>query len=400
MPEFIPFKGSLYADTANLDKLICPPYDVISPEERIYYANLSPYNAVHIELPEPSNPHRYKQAGNLLVSWLETGILVTEEAPIFYGYEMQPKDSQLTKTTIGVLGAIKLEDPGEGIFPHEKTIQKDMTDRLELLKATKANISPIWLLSKAKSLSALVRSTKRDLIKAVSKDLVIHSYWKIKNSDAIKEIARLVSLNDLVIADGHHRFATALNFYKSLGEPKKHPSQYVMAYVVQLDTDSLDLGPIHRVVSKDLGQALINFCQRFNFIKKLTLQQAFSLELQRDSFAVALGNEINLYQSNELAQKLPSEFAEELLNLLKGEILCYANNLDEVKKALVDKKAVLCLPAVTVKDIDYYSTMRKVMPPKSTFFRPKPQTGMVIRCFNELPKLPKNDKAHSGHQPL
>ena len=159
MPSFQPFSGLRYSRShvGSLDDVICPPYDVISEPERAALLARSPSNIVRLELPrDDERPgDRYQRAASLLDAWRDGGILHRDPVPAFYGYRMRFTDpAGATRHTVGVIGALELEPPGSGILPHEQTTPKAKTDRLELLRATRANLSPIWGLTPAAGLAA------------------------------------------------------------------------------------------------------------------------------------------------------------------------------------------------------------------------------------------------------
>ena len=145
MPELLAFPGLRPnpAVTGPVDDVVCPPYDIISPEERIELLGRSLFNVVRVELPDG----RYGEAARLFEGWKKNGVLAREKAPALYGYRMtyQAVDGQ-ARHTFGVMGALVLEPPGHGILPHEQTTPKAKGDRLELIRAVRANTSPIWCL--------------------------------------------------------------------------------------------------------------------------------------------------------------------------------------------------------------------------------------------------------------
>ena len=159
VPSFQPFPGLRYSRShvGSLDDVVCPPYDVISEPERAALVARSPSNIVRLELPrDDERPgDRYQRAAALLDAWRDGGILHRDPVPAFYGYRMRFTDpAGATRQTVGVIGALELEPPGSGILPHEQTTPKAKTDRLELLRATRANLSPIWGLTPAAGLAA------------------------------------------------------------------------------------------------------------------------------------------------------------------------------------------------------------------------------------------------------
>ena len=147
VPRFVPFPGLRYARShvRLLDDVVCPPYDVISDSERIALESRHPANIVRLELPaddgDPSQD-RYARARILLDAWRDGGIFQRDPNPCFYGYRMTFTDpAGVRRQTLGVIGALGLEEPGTGILPHEETTPKAKTDRMELLRATSAPTS-------------------------------------------------------------------------------------------------------------------------------------------------------------------------------------------------------------------------------------------------------------------
>lgn len=162
MPSFSPFRGIRYnAEGGYVDDVICPPYDVIAPSDRETLVRRSEHNAVRLEVPVGDDrSDRYASAAALWHRWQAERVVVADEEPSFYAYRMGFHDETgRARQTTGILGALHLEPPGKGILPHERTTSKDKADRLDLLRATRANLSPIWALSPAEGLSALAETT-------------------------------------------------------------------------------------------------------------------------------------------------------------------------------------------------------------------------------------------------
>ena len=145
MPELLPFAGlrPVPSVAGPLDDVVCPPYDVISDNQRQALVERSPYNVVRVELPDGD----YTGAARLLDQWRAAGVLALEQGPVLYGYRMSYRAPDgRARHTLGVIGALVLEPPGHGILPHEHTTPKAKSDRLELIRATRCNTSPIWCL--------------------------------------------------------------------------------------------------------------------------------------------------------------------------------------------------------------------------------------------------------------
>src|SRR2546421_4021128 len=210
MPRFEPFAGLRYAADIDLDAVIAPPFDVVSPEERVALSARHPANAIHVELPEDAtgmSRDRYQQAAWLLRQWQQDGVLVLDHKPAFYGYRMRYRDDLARhRQTTGVVGALGLSPPGEGqVMPHEETMPKDKADRLELLRACRTNTSPVWGLSLARGLTPHIPSGDGASGSCTDDQGAGHERWPITDPGAVQAIAATVATDGLVIADGHHR---------------------------------------------------------------------------------------------------------------------------------------------------------------------------------------------------
>ncbi|HVN52067.1 MAG TPA: DUF1015 domain-containing protein, partial [Acidimicrobiales bacterium] len=264
MPRFDAFRGVRY-DTTRVDLAdVCsPPYDVIDAAGRDLLAARHPANAVGIDLPGPGED-AYAAAAQRLGAWLADGTLRRDE-PSLYVYQMTHTASDGTERhTTGVIGALELSAPGEGsILPHEHTTPKARSDRLQLLRATRANLSAVWALSPAAGLTELLEPGT-DPTGAWSVDGVDHRLWRLTDADRIAAISACVGREPVVIADGHHRYETSLAYrdeQRALGPDGAPGAGAVLAFVVELLDDELEVRPIHRLVPAlpaglDLTQAL------------------------------------------------------------------------------------------------------------------------------------------------
>ena len=257
MPRFEPFQGLRYDSTQDLNRLIAPPYDVVGPEERAELTRRHRANAIHVELPAADKQlglDPYENAAKLLSGWESEGLLKKDPKPSFYAYRMTPEGDH--EPTIGVIGALGLEPPGDSVLPHEQTIPKDETDRLELLRATSANLSPIWGLSLTEGLSKLFEPDTAPDEAATDDSGVIHELWVVDDESTVEAISLAVSASPVVLADGHHRYRTALKYrdeQRDSHDGLGGPYDLVMALVVELDEGGIEVGPIHRALSGTPG---------------------------------------------------------------------------------------------------------------------------------------------------
>ena len=185
VPDFFAFAGLRYdCDTAGtgLEMLVAPPYDVIDEERRAALEAADPHNAVRLLLPrdERAEGDRYQRAAAALDTWERSGVLRADASPRFYSYRMQFRDPHgAARHTRGVIGALALPEPGDtSVLPHERTAAKAKSDRLALLRATRANVDPIWGLSLAAGLTELIEP---DVVLATSTDAdgVLHELGAI-----------------------------------------------------------------------------------------------------------------------------------------------------------------------------------------------------------------------------
>ncbi|MBC8414169.1 DUF1015 domain-containing protein [bacterium] len=228
-----PFKGVLY-DPQKVDpsKIMAPPYDVITPAFKNELYSRSPNNIVRVDFGKDSDDdnedtNRYTRAANDISDWLTQGILTAEKDPCYYLYEIRYELEGQTLRTRGFLGAVKLEEISKGsIHPHEETYSKPKSDRLNIMRYCQANTSPIFSLfsSHKTGISEVMDRIAADkpYISAVDEDGSIHTLWKITGQDDMEIIRAEMSDRDIFIADGHHRYETALAFQKEMAEAGKN----------------------------------------------------------------------------------------------------------------------------------------------------------------------------------
>jgi len=393
VPRFEPFPGLRYAaDRVSLSQVVAPPYDVISPEERAELVSHSPYNAVRIELPEGAAG--YEEAARQLADWEADGILRRDSDACFYGYRMSyVDDGGSARQTVGVLGALGLEPPGTaGIFPHERTTPKAKSDRLQLLEATRFNTSPIWGLSLAAGLSdLLVLPDSADRI--VDDEGIQHESWPIGDPAAIGAISAAVSSAPVVIADGHHRFETALTYQgrrRADGAPEAGgAADLVMALVVELVEEQLSVQAIHRLISGlppdfDLVSALARHFELTptgppdaTMAQRLGRSESLGLVTPEGTWLLRPTAETMATASHDL----DASRVELALASLPPHEVVYQHGWQQATDAVArgDAQAAVLLRPVSVAQIASTGRGGERMPPKTTFFWPKPRTGFVFR---------------------
>jgi uncharacterized protein (DUF1015 family) len=364
---------------------VCPPYDVITDEQRLGLLERSEYNVVRVELPAG----QYQQAASLLAEWRSSGALAREGAPALYGYRMTIPDAGGSgRCTLGVIGALVLEPPGRGILPHEQTTPKAKTDRLELIRAAHANTSPIWCLCSEPGLTDAVAPSTSGAVpaRAVDDEGNIHEIWPIVDPAAHEAITRVIAAGPLLVADGHHRYETALAYQAE--QPARGGADDVLALVVELSEEQLQVLAIHRLVSGlPAGTDVLGaFAAEFE-VSPTTGHGGLLLEQMSRAGAVGIVTPGASYLarpqagSTSAALELDSRRVDAAVATLPPHQLSYehdvAGAVTAVREGWADA-AIFCRPA-TVEQIAATAHGGTRMPPKTTFFWPKPRTGMVLR---------------------
>ncbi|MHB8293552.1 MAG: DUF1015 family protein [Acidimicrobiales bacterium] len=401
MPHIEPFPGLRYAPWTDLARTIAPPYDVVGPEQREQLAGSSPYNAIHVELPVPPGDP-YARAAGYLHEWRTAGVLIADE-PSLYAYRMDFTDAAGSpRHTAGVIGALALGGAGgRDVRPHERTMPKPKGDRLDLLRTTRVNTSPIWGLSLAEGLSSVIDMSGKPDLEAVDGDGVAHRAWLVRDRHAQSAIMEAVASAPVVLADGHHRYETARSYRDELAAVAGPPellraAGLVMALVVELAEEQLHLGAIHRLIGElpggfDLLQA---FSERFDISEQAAPERTGpSAEgtgpapVSNEAGPLLVTSEGSwLLRPKELPPAgaeppVDSSLVEPVLSRLAPASIAYAHDQHEVATSVATGAAAagLLLRPPTIRQIEETARKGMLMPPKTTYFWPKPRTGMVYR---------------------
>jgi uncharacterized protein (DUF1015 family) len=397
VPRFEPFPGLRYdTDRLDLGRVTAPPYDVIDDEQRTDLAGRDPHNVVRLDLPvDEDGIDRYEVACRLLHEWRSDGVLVTEDQPAFYVYRMDHTDDLgRPRHTTGVIGALELSRPGEGgILPHEHTTPKAKTDRLEMLRACNANLSPIWGLSPARGLTDLCAGADDLLGDWADDDEVRHRLWRITDRQVIESIRTTVASAPVVIADGHHRFETSLAYRDERHAAGDGPGGYdlTMMLVVELADDELTVRPIHRLIDGlppdfDLAEAFVEWFEvepigpvAASTGDEMAREGALCLVTAAGSWMLTPTDALD----EEAGRDLDSSRLDAALVSLPAHTLTFQHGIEQVVRAVEkgDAQAGVLLRPATVAQIVAIADGGERMPPKTTFFHPKPRTGPVLRQF-------------------
>ena len=408
MPVFLPVAGVRYdcaTAGAELGRLAAPPYDVVDDDEHAALEAAHRHNSVRLILPrdEHTEGDRYDRAAAVFARWCEEGVLVRDPSPRFYAYRMEFTGPDGTpRHTRGVIGALALPEPDDGsILPHERTLPKAKSDRLALLSAMRVNVDPIWGLSLAAGLTDAL-APEVELCRCEDPDAVRHVLGAIDDPDRVERISELVASAPVVIADGHHRFETACAYrdHRRASGTVDPGAAAIMALVVELADDELCIEPIHRLIDLPAGLDLrARLADAFAIVPAgdvapETVDALVQDMAQRGALGLvdAAGLALAIPRADARAEALAAEHPAVAGTDAAVVEALVAPRLPEARwtyrhdafgcAALVDKgaasAAVLCSP-VSVAQTRAAAIDGARMPQKTTFFRPKPRTGMVFR---------------------
>ena len=393
MPRFTPFPALRYSDP-EIDDLIAPPYDVLSEADLDELGGRSPWNITHVDVPrESAGPERYEAAAATLESWIDAGVMAYDDMPSFTIYRMRFTDASGTARDIaGVLGGLEVVDEGAGgVLPHERVTPKASTDRLDLTRATKANLSPVWGLSLAAGLTALL-AEPGEPVASVTVDGVDHIVERVSDPERIRAIADKIGSDDVLIADGHHRYGISRTYrdeVRAANGDQPNPADETLAFVNELVADQLSVEAIHRLyhdVSQDELVAALDTCfersdaGRPDDATLATMDSEGVLCLvSGDGAAQWLRPRPGAFDD---VRSLDGAWLEHALAELTHSV-SYQHGVDHVVDAVTSgtaTAAVLIRP-VSVAEIERTAREGALMPPKSTFFTPKLRTGLVVRSL-------------------
>ncbi len=431
MVEVVPFKGLLYnpKKTGPFSQVVAPPYDVISPamQEELYKKN--PYNIVRLILnketaEDTKDSNRYTRSATLYQQWLKENALTQDSEPCFYIYQQEYDFEGNRNIRIGVFARVRIEDFSKGnICPHEFTLSKAKQDRSALLRTCKANFSPIFgLYSDPEKTSDQIfeQVAKSTPLAEIEDQGVVHRFWKSDDPVITETLSGLFKDKKIVIADGHHRYETALAYHN---ENSAHvlDSAHVMMFLTNLESESLTVYPIHRMIKTpepfDLGDFLKKASQHFN-ICPLSLKEPRDVEIKQILEQEGSGSgTFCAYIGNGEAYLLKVKNPDNILPLLSSEESPELKALDVAQLHALAIKAILGIDtknpdnqnyvtynanrAETVQRIDTgefdlafflnptpVSEVRRLaesgvrLPQKATYFYPKLLSGLVINPFN------------------
>ena len=434
--ELAPFRGVRYDPryVSDLAAVTSPPYDVIEPDRVPMLETADPHNVVRLILPRDDldhRPGRYQHAAIALSTWLASGVLATDDEPGLYVYE------QVTATSVqrGLIGALGLRQPEERvILPHEDHMLGPVLDRLDLMRATQANLEPILLSYEgggAASDAVEVAIQRVPLISIATPDRVRHRLWRIRDPRVLAAIAADLAPRRALIADGHHRYATYLRLQAECHEAGlgSGPWDYGLALLVDSVRHPLEVRAIHRVLPKLPVADALAAVGRFARVTELAVDLGGSPDPSRlpaarirsdapeilpvpdlDAIAPARGTAFLVVGEGRqwvvtdvdpalltatMPLAMPKRWrkldAAVLNHALLAEVWGVTDDPEQITYHHDARQAVRAAArsggtAVLLRPVDVATITELAaegirMPGKSTSFGPKPRTGLILRTF-------------------
>jgi uncharacterized protein (DUF1015 family) len=429
MATIAPFKGIHYNTNiaGKLENLISPPYDVITPVQQANLYAKSDKNFVRIILNRPKSPDEpieaiHGRASALFRSWLQEGILEEDADECFYIYEQQfinPANGERL-SRIGLFCALKLEPYSAGVvLPHEETRKKAKLDRLLLMRASSANTEPIFGLYEdlENMIRGMIRKTYENSVPSLAAEVngETHRVWRMNEKSSIAAIADVLKDRRIWIADGHHRYETALNYRDEIrtANPdltQNHPCDYILIILSAFNDPGLVTLPTHRLVRNIASARMSSFIPSLSKwfdvrdatesdLKELSASASglhrFGLVLKDGCFFFQLKEGVSvteLIQSHaEVWKRLDVSILQELVlggmlgfpadTLAITPDISYSREVEEVLRSVqigeFDAGFILSMPSA--EDVRLIASAGEKMPPKSTFFFPKQWSGLLMR---------------------
>jgi uncharacterized protein (DUF1015 family) len=407
MAELQPFKALRYKWHILTD-VICPPYDIIGSKMQKDLIDVSAFNIVNIELPTPteeqSNP--YMQASNLLHSWQVNGILLKDDKPSLYFYEQIFEHNGLKITRRGFFALLKLDN--NFVKQHEKTIDKYKTDRLDLLRITKTNTSPIFVLFEDKKhiIVNICADISKKIPQAIARDHdgTFHKLWAITDKDIIHSILDYFGNKVVFIADGHHRYQTACIYRDnetindvSIESKSFKPYDYILSYFCPMEDPGILILPTHRVldIPFNIEQTITKYfdiykvTRDFNKVLSKTDNDPQGLMIfMNGTFRIITVKKKSLLKQfmpnkSDSYRSLAVSILHNLLvpNVKATQFLYFKSDKEALLLARKTSKMAIIVPSVPIKHLRDISLCNEMMPQKSTYFYPKIASGIVLRML-------------------
>ena len=409
--SILPLKG-IYYNPEKIKKLhhvVCPPYDLITPEQIKLYQQKSPFNVVNLILRKPPLIKEYKKVRKLIKQWIECKVLKEEQKPCIYPYCISYNYNGEKKELKGFIGLFDLRYL-KNVYAHEKTYRGPKEDRFKLMKASGYQLSPVYLVSINKNrkiqnfVEQLCKNTK-PISCAYDNFRCLHRLYKIETNSFIQKELQSFKHWKFLIADGHHRFSSALKYREFIKNklrnlPKLHPANYILCFFSDLYQEGLVLDTFYRGIIKNLSiEDVLGKIKKYFDIQKLSNLGEIKQIYNYNNFCVGMafkGNYYILHLKKEVKIKkffdshlhpllkidtfiLHNFLFEKVLNWkLKEEKIIYSPEWKFIKN--FSKNYPVFIPRYVRKEIIPQIVKKGLLfPHKSTYFFPKLLSGLIIR---------------------
>jgi uncharacterized protein (DUF1015 family) len=429
MAEIFPFRGLRYnleklaKEGVSLDSVVTPPYDVIDEAQQDAFYARHPANFVRVDLnrktPEDNagnNP--YTRAAAFIEQWEKDGTLVAEEEPAFYAYSQTWTQDGETVERKGMIALLKLGDFESGVvLPHEYTLKGPKQDRLDLMRSTLCSLSQVFLIysDPAKTMEGLLFNEQTGWAEATDADGVRHRFKPVTEPGVISRLQALFKDKSLLIADGHHRYETALAYKQEVREQIRREtgqeppegsllSDYGMIFLTNMDDPGLKVYPTHRVLYRwpegwDQGKFEEALAQRFDVVtqgetfsyRKAGTQVLIRLRLKPEAKPAGLPPLLDSFDAALLEETVFKGIFQSGGEALKqAHVLGFYRNEDEINTLWEKQKAVAAfyLAAPSVHLVRQICESGHRMPQKSTYFYPKILSGLVVYPYRRFLQRP------------
>ncbi len=421
MAKIEPFLGIHYNPEIvnDISKVVCPPYDIITPKEQEDFYQKHPYNIIRLILGKElsgdnEKDNKYTRASAYIEEWLRRNILVQDEKPSIYFYEQKFKVAGESKSRWGFMALMRLDEEGvqRSVYPHEHTHTAPKEDRMRLIKCVEANLSPIFTIysdqeNETRKVFLDAIKSEKPLFDIIDSSGIQNRIFRLTDELFIKKIKDCFLKKDLFIADGHHRHEVARNFrdFKRSSDPAhfKESYNYIMTFFTPLEDDGLCILPTHRLISNaHFNVQDLSAC--FN-IKEIATKDMLVSEMRSHSddvgvFGLYLEKKFYLLkleekrECNRFIKEGPKEYKNLDVvilhkvifdNFLKLQLsqINYEVELDTAVSKVDNGQfdALFLLNPTKVEQIRSIALSGEVMPQKSTYFYPKLLSGLLINKF-------------------
>lgn len=444
MAKIVPFRGIVYNPerVENLASVATPPYDVITPQEQLAFYERHPWNIIRLILGKTSEKdtpqdNRHTRSADFFNAWLSEGVLIQDPSPAFYLTSIDFTVHSRKITRWGLISQVALEPFEKGVvLPHEKTFSRVKSERLELMKSCHANYSPIFSLYSDSEQTVV--NTLRQSCSEMAPDMKfvdtyghLHQLWRVTDGAVHRIISDFMNDRSIFIADGHHRYETALNYRQWIadrtpGFSPEHPANFIMMYLCGMEDPGLVILPAHRMVkaiSRETMDAFINAAKACFDISRFPMESGIDPGtaaekwdgiLNADSSQTRIGVVIKNLPQGYLFSLKPGvmqrmfghEMSErmleldvtvltrlvlmELLGLNHGQlddesVMSYSSKTEVALEAVRTGEcdAAFILNSTRIDQVKRIAEAGEIMPRKSTYFYPKVVTGQVLNRLTE-----------------